>query len=167
MSQLGSVRIRPEAARDRQGVYALVCAAFGGTEEALLVQALHDARDAEIALVAEAAAGLVGHILFSRLDAPFPALALAPLAVAPGAQGQGVGSALIREGLQRAARAGWRAVFVLGDPAYYQRFGFDSGLAAGFASPYAGEHFMAIALDGPLPAGRGELRHPPAFATLG
>jgi putative acetyltransferase len=100
------------------------------------------------------------------MEAPFRALALAPLSVDPGAQGRGVGSALVREALRVARRSGWAGVFVLGAPAYYRRFGFDATTAAGFLSPYAGEHFMALILaDGPA-AHSGRLRHAPAFGAL-
>lgn len=91
---------------------------------------------------------------------------LAPLAVAPERQRQGIGAALVAAALAAAAGGGWRAVFVLGDPAYYRRFGFDAALAAGFDSPYAGPHLMARPLGGPLPARGGPIRHAPAFAAI-
>jgi putative acetyltransferase len=101
------------------------------------------------------------------MAAPFPALALAPLSVAPARQRTGVGSALVREALQRATAEGaWRAVFVLGEPRYYERFGFSAAAASGFASSYAGEHFMGLALSGPMPETSGELRHASAFSAL-
>jgi len=58
-------------------------------------------------------------------------------------------------------------VLVLGDPAYYRRFGFDSELASGFTSRYAGPHLMAFALTHPLPALTGQIDYAPAFAALG
>jgi predicted GNAT family acetyltransferase len=79
------------------------------------------------------------------MQAPFRALALAPVSVAPERQKAGIGSALVRSAVERARQAGWEAVFVLGDPAYYGRFGFDAHRAAGFSTPYAGEHFMVPA----------------------
>ncbi len=72
----------------------------------------------------------------------------------------------MREGLTRAAAAGWQAVFVLGDPAYYGRFGFSVDAARGFDSPYAGGHFMVLTLErGAVPM-TGQVRHAPAFARL-
>ena len=159
--------IRPAEPEDRGAVRLLTCAAFGSAAEADLVEALDHAGDTQQSLVAEADGRVVGHVLFSRMTAPFAALALAPLSVAPEHQGQGIGSALIREGLARASSAGWDAVFVLGEVAYYQRFGFDAALAAGFSSPYAGPHFMALALADVLPTPSGALVHAPAFAALG
>lgn len=158
--------IRDERPADAQPVHALVSAAFGRAEEAELVQALHRDGDAVISLLAEQDGALLGHVLLSRMSAPFPALALAPLSVAPARQGQGIGTALAREAVARAGERGFAAVFVLGDPAYYRRFGFDTEAAKGFSSPYAGEHLMALALQLPLPAREGALEHAPAFAAL-
>ena len=100
------------------------------------------------------------------MAAPFPALALAPVSVSPGRHGTGIGSALIREALRRAEDDHWLAVFVLGDPKYYRRFGFSIAAASGFSSPYAGDHFMGLALSGPMPTATGELRHAAAFSAL-
>ncbi len=158
--------IRSANPRDRGAARSLICAAFGSPAEADLVEALDRAGDTQLSLVAEAHGQVVGHVLLSRMTAPFAALALAPLSVMPGHQGQRIGSALVREGLARAAQARWDAVFVLGEAAFYERFGFDAALAAGFSSPYAGSQFMARALADVLPASSGALVHAPAFAAL-
>jgi putative acetyltransferase len=100
------------------------------------------------------------------MAAPFPALGLAPLSVAPVHQRLGVGRQLIGAGIERAAKGGWACVFVLGDPAYYTRFGFDAALASGFKSPYAGSYFMALALGLNLPATTGVVEYAPAFKSL-
>jgi putative acetyltransferase len=100
------------------------------------------------------------------MEAPFSALALAPLSVKPDRQRAGVGSRLVYDAIDRAKATGWAAIFVLGDPSYYRRFGFDVEAAKGFSSPYAGEHFMVLSLSETLPT-TGELRHAPAFAALG
>ena len=159
--------IRDEAVADREAVFALVSAAFGQADEARLVQDLHRAGDGAIALVAEDDGAILGHVLLSRMDAPFRALALAPLSVAPARQGQGIGASLVRAAIDRSRGQGWDAVFVLGDRDYYERFGFDAAAAEGFTTPYAGAHFMALALTATLPALTGELRHAAAFAALG
>ncbi len=145
---------------------ALVEAAFGRAPEADLVADLTSDGDAEISLVAEEGERGIGHVLLSRMSAPFPALALAPVSVDPAFQGSGVGLTLIGEAIDRARQAGWAAIFVLGSPTYYGRFGFDAALAAGFTSPYASPAFMALALAPPLPTLTGDLRHAPAFAEL-
>ena len=107
----------------------------------------HGSREAGMARSTRRAGGVrtVGHVLLSRMTAPVRALALAPLAVATDWQRRGIGTALVEAALERARAAGSQAVFVLGDPAYYRRFGFRADLAAGFASPYAGPHLMVVA----------------------
>ncbi|MBP5856376.1 N-acetyltransferase [Marivibrio halodurans] len=165
----GAAAIRAERPADGPAIAALHRDAFDGPDEALLVDRLRADGDVVLSRVACAGPAVIGHILFSRMDAPFPALALAPLAVAADHRRQGIAAALIGDGLAAARVRGWVAVFVLGDPAYYQRFGFSHEAAAGFESPYQGPGFMMCAIDpGGLPAGgRGVLHHAPAFARLG
>jgi putative acetyltransferase len=160
-----AVVVREERSDDGTAIREIVTAAFGGAAEATLVDALRDAGDTVIALVAEEHGRVVGHLALSKMAAPFAALALAPVSVLPERQRDGIGSALIREAISR-ARPDWTAIFVLGDPRFYGRFGFDVALATDFASPYAGPHFMALALTGTLPTSSGILRHAPAFAAL-
>lgn len=161
------MNIRAARPADHSGVREVLLAAFPGPDEADLVEQLRADGDAAIELVAEDKGRIVGHILFSPVEAPFRALALAPVAVVAERHGQGIGSALIAAGHSIALEQGWDAVFVLGEPEYYRRFGYDPALAAGFASPYAGPCFMALALEGDLPERKGEVRHAPAFAGLG
>jgi putative acetyltransferase len=158
--------IREEQQHDWAGVHYLVCAAFGRQAEALLVDRLRAEGDSVIALVARDDAQITGHVMLSRMNAPFKALGLAPVAVLPECQRSGVGSALIREALARARQQNWAAVFVLGDPQFYRRFGFDPGLAARFASPYSGPHLMVVPLHGDLPTTSGSVDYAPAFAAL-
>jgi putative acetyltransferase len=109
---------------------------------------------------------VVGHALLTRLAVgDGAALALAPVAVAPEDQGAGAGSAMVRELLWRAATTGERLVVVLGEPAYYRRFGFVPAADLGVEGPFAeaGEAFQALALDGPGSAPRGRVRYPPPF----
>lgn len=163
---LVAMLIREEKPGDADAVYTVVSGAFGRSAEAQLVRDLHAAGDAVIALVAEDKGYIVGHVLLSRMTAPFPALAVAPVSVAPAKQGTGIGSALVRGALRRAAEGPWRGIFVLGEPHYYARFGFTAAAATGFSSPYAGDHFMGLALSGPMPATTGKLVHPRAFSLL-
>lgn len=159
--------IRAETASDVVAIRAVEEAAFARPHEADLVDALRTAGDAVYSLVAIEAEQLVGHVMFSRMDAPFRALGLGPVAVLPDRQRQGIGGRLIREGLLRAEAEDWQAVFVLGDPAYYRRFGFDPATAAGFQSPYAGPYLMALSLGAPhLPTRSGRIDYAPAFAAL-
>ncbi|SLN75971.1 GNAT family N-acetyltransferase [Oceanibacterium hippocampi] len=161
------VDIRDEATADRAAVRSVVTQAFGRPAEADLVERLRADGDVEIALVAFDRAGrIVGHVLFSPMTAPFRALGLAPVAVLPECQRSGIGGQLIRAGIARAAAAGWAGIFVLGEPEYYQRFGFRPETAAGFTSQHAGSWLMALALNGSLPATTGQVDYAPAFADL-
>ena len=157
--------IRDEGLHDRTAVRAVVEAAFARRDEADLVDRLYAYRDCELSLVAVEGDDVVGHVLFSPLRAPFRALALAPVAVVPYRQRRGIGSRLIHAGLARARSGGWEGVFVLGDPGYYRRFGFDPALARGFVSLYAGPYLIALALGPALPATRGQVGHAPAFSS--
>ena len=159
--------VRSAVPADHPAIRKVLVAAFPGPDEADLVERLCADGDAVIELVADDGGLIVGHILFSPVEAPFRSLALAPVAVAPDQQGQGIGSALINAGHQIAREEGWEAILVVGDPQYYRRFGYDAALAARFASPYAGEYFMVLALQGPLPTTEGEVIHARAFASLG
>ena len=157
--------IRAANGSDYRTIRALLDAAFAGSVEADLVERLRADGDAAIELVAEDEGRVVGHILFSPVQAPLRALALAPLGVDPVRQRRGVGSALVASGHDRAREQGWDAIFVLGDPAYYTRFGYSLEAAAKFASPYSGPHFMALPLSA-LPEVGGDVRHARAFSAL-
>jgi putative acetyltransferase len=162
-------RVRAETAADRDAVAALLRAAFGGVDEVRLVDGLRADGDVLSAFVAEADGAVVGHILFSSLpietaDGVLPAAALAPLAVHPDHQRQGIGSALVRHGLAACHAAGVPLIVVLGDPAYYPRFGFSAAAAAGLRAPFSGPAFMALALDPTLATGvEGAVRYARAF----
>jgi putative acetyltransferase len=160
--------VRSETPGDISAIRIVQEVAFGQPDEAQLVDDLRAAGDTIFSLVAVDDGTVVGHVLFSRMKAPFPALALAPVAVLPEYRRTGFASRLIRQGIARSEAAGWRGIFVLGDPAFYRRFGFDAGKASGFTSPYAGPHLMALSLGGnELPANTGMIEHAPAFARLG
>lgn len=139
--------IREEAAKDQDGIRQMYRLAFGGTAVAKLADDLRKTRDAIISLVALKEEQVIGHIMLSRLKTPANALTLAPLAVHPDFQRQGIGAALIRKGLDRAKQDGCTAIFVVGDTGYYERLGFVVNVAEGFPSPYAGGRFMLLSLD--------------------
>ena len=158
------MEIRPEAAGDAAAIRAVNLAAFPSADEADIVERLRALDDAVFSLVCVGDDRIAGHMMLSRLQAPFRALALAPLAVLPDVQRRGLGGRLIAHGVALARRQGWEAIFVLGDPAYYQRHVFSARHAQGFASPYAGRHFMGLPLSpGGLPVSEGALRHSAAF----
>ena len=176
--------IRDDAPGDAAAIATVLAAAFEPATgslpaEAELVAALRAAGALSLSLVAEAPDGtLVGHIAFSPVTVGGPIegsgensgsgrlLGLAPLAVLPPWQGRGVGTALVEGGLARARAAGAELVFVLGEPAYYRRFGFRPAAERGIAWEHAApaESFMALALaPGAGAAPRGVLRYHAAF----
>lgn len=160
--------LRPEKAADSPAIARLVEAAFPSDDEARLVDQLRAAGDLTFSLVAEEAGVIVGHVALSQMTAPFRALGLAPVAVDEGHRRQGIAARLIRASLEAARQDGWEAVFVVGDPAYYARFGFSVEDAAEFTCAYAGPYMMVLALtDRGLPARIGEVAYAPAFAALG
>lgn len=141
--------IRHARAADHPAIAEVITAAFGRADEAELVARLREDGDAVFELVAEADGAVVGHIFFSRLWADRPELygALAPLAVTPAFQNQGVGGKLVKSGLEYAREFGCHGLLVLGDPAYYGRFGFSAEAARDVAAPFAGlPAFQALAL---------------------
>ncbi len=140
------VKVRFDTPEDRAAILSVHEAAFGspqGGEIVDLVMGLFADATAKplYSLVAALGGRVVGHVLFSSVQIQphgqgVVAQILAPLAVLPGQQGKGVGSALIREGLRQLAAAGVELVFVLGYPAYYSRFGFRPARVRGFTAPY-------------------------------
>jgi putative acetyltransferase len=164
--------IRIEAPSDASSVGNVNRLAFGQEDEARLVASLRDEGYVRMSLVAEEGGCVVGHVLFSRLaietqGGTVEALALAPLAVVPEWQGHGIGSALVCEGLRLCAERGHRIVIVLGDPAFYGRFGFSADRARLLRSLYSGPAFQALELmPGALEAIDGEVIYPPPFGML-
>lgn len=166
---MSDLEIRPATEADHAAVRAVETAAFGGPLEAGLVEALRRDGDAVVELVALFDGQIVGHVLFSRVliesdAAPFAAVALAPLAVAPGHQRHGVGAALIDAAHRLLQASGEKLSVVLGDPAYYGRFGYEHAPAAGFDSAYQGEALQALSW-GEAPRG-GRLVYAAAFLEL-
>ena len=164
--------VRPAAPGDKAAIRKVHLAAFPTELEADLVEQLERDGDAAISLVADDSGEVVGHILFSRMQVEsegreLTALGLAPVAVLPERQGNGVGSALIEAGLSAARGRRVEIVFVLGEPSYYGKFGFSADAARPFTSPYAGEYFQAKMLGNDFRApASGRADYPPAFAEL-
>ncbi len=137
--------IRDARPADAAAIRRIVDAAFGQPTEGKLVDELRRSGAAVIELVHEGGEGLDGHILLSRIQSPERCLALAPLSVAPAQQKSGIGAALMREAIRRSQ--GWTAIFLVGEPAYYSRFGFSLAAAAKFDTVYPKDYMMARALD--------------------
>lgn len=160
--------IRDERPPDWPAILQLNRDAFGGDGEAELIEKLHADGLVAASLVAEDGP-VIGHILLSWLRLEMDSrvlrgLALAPMAVAPGRQRQGIGSRLVKAAIQAARRIGADAVIVLGHPAFYPRFGFSAQDAAKLASPFTGPAFMALELTpGALAGRRGSVVYPASF----
>lgn len=161
--------IRAATPADAEAIAALNRAAFRGEEEVGIVERLRSDGLVAVEQVAEHGEEIVGHILLSWLPTMIDgravkALALAPMAVRPGVQKQGVGGRLIAAALDEARGVGAEAVIVLGHPDYYPRFGFSAALARNLAAPFSGDAFMALELvPGALVGAQGSVSYPSAF----
>jgi putative acetyltransferase len=164
------VIVRAEESQDHQAVRSVNLAAFETAAEANLVDALRQQAHPLVSLVAQVGEEVVGHIMFSPVSleghAELSLMGLAPMAVLPAHQRKGVGSALVRTGLQRCRALGVGAVVVLGHPGYYPRFGFQPSVPFGIASEYDAppEAFMVLELQpGYLAGASGTVKFHAAF----
>jgi putative acetyltransferase len=167
--------LRPERPGDHDDIARLLTEAFGGPAEARLVELLRasPAYIPELALVAEVDGSVAGHILFTRVtvddpgrETSTPALALAPMAVAPDHQRAGIGTALVLAGVERAQPRPEAAIIVLGHPEYYPRFGFEPASTYGIEPPWPDipdDAFLVLPLPGHTKECRGVVVYPPAF----
>lgn len=166
--------IRPERPADLPRIEAIVHSAFGRPDEAQLVNALRRSASPFLSLVALHGDHVVGHVALSpvAIEGPRPgptSAGVAPLSVLPESQRQGIGAALMEAALSACSSVGWEAVFLLGDPLYYARFGFE------VAAP-RGLHYESHAFDhafqcreirrGALVGVTGWVRYHEAFAGL-
>lgn len=161
--------IRSQTPDDRAAVRSVNEAAFGRPDEAGLVERLWTEGAVLVSLVAERENQILGHILFSRMSietaqASIPAVALAPMAVLPSHQRQGIGKRLVQSGLEQLRAQGEKFAIVLGHPEYYPRFGFSTAKAHTLASPFPANAFMALELiRGALDGVQGHVRYAASF----
>jgi putative acetyltransferase len=146
------IAIRVERADEQGAVHAIHEAAFETDLEARLVRRLRSDGEILLSLIAVDDDEPVGNVILSpmqvKADGRFvEAAAVGPIGVLPARHGEGIGSALMRESVDWARTEGFTAMFLLGDPEYYRRFGFRAETAAPFASSYAGPYFQALILD--------------------
>ncbi len=167
--------IRKEEHSDFNSVFDINCLAFDRLDEARLVNRLRKSRMfiPELCLVSVAEEKIVGHILFTilkikdELGNSYESLALAPMAVPPDMQKMGIGSLLVKAGLEKARDLGYGSVIVLGHEHYYPRFGFKPAanwqITAAFEVP--SKNFMAVELvQGALWGVRGVVQYADEFA---
>lgn len=167
------MRIRLEHPDDYAAIRDVHRTAFGTVAEADLVDALRARSRPFVSLVATDGVDVVGHIAFSPLTLSpgvnISMAGLAPMAVLPTHQRRGIGSSLVRAGLERCAHTGFSGVVVLGHPDFYPRFGFVPASRFALTSTYdvADDVFMAIELvAGALDGVSGVVRYDPAFADI-
>lgn len=164
--------VREETPGDYDSIREVNRLAFGSEAEARLVDRLRADGLVIVSLVAEEDSLPIGNVLFSELpietdSGVLRGAALAPMAVLPARQRQGVGSALVRAGLDHCRTRGIAVVVVVGHPGYYPRFGFSAEKAGRLRGPYSGNAFLALELQpGALEGVVGTVKYPPAFAEL-
>jgi putative acetyltransferase len=165
------VEIREEQSDDHAAVRDVNDEAFGQPDEGRLVDVLRSRGGVTLSLVAVEKGKLVGHALFSPVEivsdeSVTPAVALGPMAVRTSCQRRGIGSSLVRHGIEELTKRGHDVVVVLGHPSYYPRFGFapaaQFGISCEFGVP--DEVFMALELrDGVLKGVSGTVKYRPEF----
>lgn len=168
------ILIRPESSTDLNDIRNVNIQAFQKDNEANLVDAIRQSSHfiPELSLVAESGENeIVGHILFSEIsivngDQEWKTLGLAPMAVLPSYQNKGIGSRLVREGINKCKELGYKHIAVLGHPNFYPKFGFQTSKLYNIESPFPvpDEVFMVMVLEeGSLKNINGKVEYPPAF----
>jgi putative acetyltransferase len=167
------VHVRREMPADVASIRRVNRSAFETEAEANLVDALRRRAQPFISFVALEQDGIAGHIAFSPVTLlphpDLPLMGLAPMAVLPGRQRLGIGSALVRAGLDECRRLNAAAVVVVGHAGFYPRFGFVPASRFGLACEYdvPDDVFMAMELEpGSLSGRTGAVRYHAAFADL-
>jgi len=167
------IQIRPERQADVEAIRKVNRAAFETGAEADLVDALRAQADPFVSLVADDGRVVVGHISFSPVTLSghedLLIMGLARKAVVPAEQRRGIGTSLVRAGLEQCWQLGYSAVVVVGHPGYYPRFGFVRASRFGIRCEYdvPDEAFMAHELSPAALAGKsGTIRYHPAFASV-
>ena len=154
------MEIRPERPGDEAEIAALITGAFAGADhsdgtEANIVERLRQNGALTLSLVAEIGGAIVGHVAYSKVTIDGTEagwFGLGPVAVSPLHQRGGIGDRLIREGLDRLREIGSAGCVVLGDPAYYRRFGFVTDAGLRFPGPPP-EYFQSLPFIGDIPNG--------------
>ena len=168
------MNIRKEKDSDKEKIWEVNAEAFETEAEANLVNALRDSGIYFISLVAEENEEIVGHILFTPVeligdDSGLKLMGLAPMAVLPKLQKKGIGSQLVKTGIENCSTQGYDAIVVLGHPEYYPKFGFVPSLEYGIKSEYDApdEAFMVLELkESSLKDKNGIIKYHAAFGSV-
>lgn len=164
------MNFRSEQDEDRAAIRAVHVASFPTEDEADLVDELREAGRLLVSLVAQGEGQVLGHVAFSPVTLPGSGngVGLGPVAVLPEYRWRGIGAGLIRRGLELCAQMGIGFAVVLGDPQYYQRFGFRPASQYGLEDEFGGgDAFQALELrPGGIPRGGGLVRYAPEFQQL-
>lgn len=167
------MEIRQEVEADYPAVFELNRQAFGQDNKSQLVNALRQSKAfvPELSLVAEVEGEIVGHILFTKIrigESDHESLALAPIAVVPREQRQGIGSALIKKGLAKATELGFDSVVVLGHDSFYPKFGFKPASNWNITTEYnSPDSTFALELkSGALTGVAGQVHYPKEFSIV-
>lgn len=166
-----NVSIRAEAPADIPSIHRLTEAAFrdaahSSHTEAFIVDALRARGELSVSLVAEEGGQLLGHVALSPVtisDGSRGWFGLGPISVRPGRQGQGIGAQLMRAALDALRALDARGCVLLGEPAYYARFGFRADPALRLPGVPA-DYFQVLCLRPPL--AQGEVAYSPAFDAV-
>lgn len=146
--------IRKEEEKDHKQIYEVNKLAFQQENESKLIEKIRKSENfiPELSIVAEIDNRIVGHIFFSKIkiigDSDYESLALAPMAVIPEFQKRGIGSELIKKGIDKAKELGFDSIIVLGHKEYYPKFGFQRASKWNIKCPFEvpDDVFMAIEL---------------------
>ena len=165
---MSAFTIRPERPGDAASIRALTQAAFrdmpfSDGDEADLVDRLRTSGDLALSLVAEDADRIVGHVALSPVtisDGSMHWFGLGPVSVWPELHGQRIGSALMKRAIADIREMGAKGIVLLGDPAYYARFGFEHDPQLAYPGPPP-EYFQRLVLEGEPPSGT--VSYSPAF----
>ncbi|MFZ1042253.1 MAG: N-acetyltransferase [Anaerolineales bacterium] len=158
------ITIRPETPSDYEAIEQITIAAFSGKSysdqtEHLVIRRLREAKALSLSMVAEENEAIVGHIAFSVVKISGEDkhwYGLGPVSVLPSLQKQGIGSALIKEGLARMRGLGAKGCVLEGNPGYYQRFGFKSYPNLIYEGAPAAIFFLAFPFYNEVPDGKVE-----------
>jgi putative acetyltransferase len=172
ISELSKYTLRPEESKDYRQIAGLLESAFGGRDEAEIVERIRQSPQYknELSLISSKGDLIVGYVMLSIVTLhaekkSYDVLSLAPVAVLPAFQKQGIGASLIEESIRVATERKEPLIVVLGHAEYYPRFGFERASLRGIYPPveWPDASYMVLALPDYSPEMRGKIVYPPAW----